>query len=169
MLNKVVFHIARSLHHDLGLASLRFNFRGVGRSDGRYDEGRGEVDDVLAAWREARRRVPQGPLVGAGFSFGAAMSLQASLRSNLPDALALAGIPFRMFTPPSAVPRPLPLAAVHGGADEFTPPTTVARYLDRWPGRHAFHEVAGADHFLTGHVEEAVSFLGRTLEGWGFP
>lgn len=169
MLNKVVFHMARGLHHDLVLASLRFNFRGVGRSDGRYEEGRGEVEDVLAAWREARRRVPHGPLVGAGFSFGAAMSLLAAARSDLPDALALVGIPLRMFSPPSGVPRPVPLAAVHGEEDQFTPPGSVARYLDQWPGKHAFHVVPGADHFLEGHIPEAVSFLARTLAGWGIP
>jgi alpha/beta superfamily hydrolase len=169
MLNKVVFHLARGLHHDLGLASLRFNFRGVGRSEGAYEEGRGEVEDVLAAWREARRRVGDGPLVGAGFSFGAAMSLLAAARSDLPDVLALAGIPLRIFTPPATLSRPLPLAAVHGELDQFTPPGTVERYLERWPGRHALHVVEGADHFLEGRMDEAVSFLSRTLRGWGYP
>ncbi len=110
MMNKVVFHTARVLNHDLDLAALRFNFRGVGKSAGRYDEGRGEVDDVLAAWAEARRREPGSlPLVAAGFSFGSGMTLAATARpaeagAPQPAVLVLIGLPVRLFSPPNASP-----------------------------------------------------------------
>lgn len=170
MLNKVVFHVARTLNHDLDLASLRFNFRGVGKSPGRYDEGRGEVDDVLAAWREAARRVPGRPLLGAGFSFGAAMTLFAAGRSGtdgvpVPLGLAVLGLPIRLFTPPDTS-HPIPLAAGHGELDQYTPPEAVRRYLQRWPGPTAFRVFPGADHFLEGSLPEATAFLSGSIGEW---
>jgi alpha/beta superfamily hydrolase len=170
MLNKVVFHTARVLNHDLDFASLRFNFRGVGASAGQYDEGRGEVDDLLAAWAEAERRVPGGSVVAAGFSFGAAMTLRATARraedkAPLPAALALIGLPTLSFRPP-AVLASVPVAAVHGEHDQFTPPEEVGRYLEQWPGPTAFHMVRGADHFLGDGLPEALGFLSRSLKGW---
>lgn len=169
MMNKVVFHTARVLNHDLDLAALRFNFRGVGRSAGRYDEGRGEVDDVLAAWSEARRRVPQElPLVAAGFSFGSGMTLAAAARPGVPPpaALVLIGLPVRLFTPPERFPSSIPVVAVHGEEDQYTPPEAVGEYLEGWPGPHAFHVVTGADHFLEDHLPEATAFVSRTLREW---
>jgi alpha/beta superfamily hydrolase len=169
MMNKVVFHTARVLNHDLDLAALRFNFRGVGKSAGRYDEGRGEVDDVLAAWSEARRRAPEElPLVAAGFSFGSGMTLAAVARPGapVPAALVLIGLPIRLFTPPTHIPSSLPLVAVHGEEDQFTPPEAVGAYLEGWPGPHAFHVVGGADHFLEDHLPEATAFVSRSLREW---
>lgn len=171
MLNKVVFHVARTLNHDLDVASLRFNFRGVGESQGRHDEGRGEVDDVLAAWREAVRRVPQRPLLAGGFSFGAGMTLLAAARDGedgtpLPAGLALLGVPIRLFAPPEPFPRPIPVAAGHGERDRYTPPEAVRRYLETWPGPAAFEVFPGADHFLEGSLVEAVGFLSRHAKQW---
>ena len=172
MMNKVVFHTARVLNHDLDLAALRFNFRGVGKSAGRYDEGRGEVDDVLAAWAEARRREPGSlPLVAAGFSFGSGMTLAATARpaeagAPQPAVLVLIGLPVRLFSPPERIPASIPVAAVHGELDQYTPPEAVGEYLEGWPGPHAFHVIPGADHFLEGHLPEATTFLSRSLKEW---
>lgn len=164
MMNKVVFHTARVLNHDLNLASLRFNFRGTGRSEGTHDQGRGEIEDLAAAWEEARRRIPGVPRIAAGFSFGAAMTLLAAARAkeageDLPAALALVGIPLRLFEFPRPFPAPLPLAAVHGERDQFTPPEKVREYLETWPGPAAFQVFPEADHFLEGHLVEATAFL----------
>jgi alpha/beta superfamily hydrolase len=171
MMNKVVFHTTRVLHHDLDLASLRFNFRGTGASAGVYDRGRGEPDDVRAAWREARRRIQAGALVAAGFSFGAAMTLHAVLRAaadeeSLPDALAVLGLPVDRFPLPSPFPVPVPIAAVHGEQDIFTPPEGVGKFLESWPGPNAFRVEPGADHFLEGSLVSAIRFLSRTLSTW---
>jgi len=171
MLNKVVFHTARTLNHDLDLASLRFNFRGVGESQGRHDEGRGEVDDALAAWREAARRVPGRPLVGAGFSFGAAMTLFAAARAGagdvpVPRGLAVLGLPIRLMAPPTPFPLAIPIAAGHGERDQYTPPEAVRRYLATWPGPAAFEVFPGADHFLEGHLVEATGFLSKNAKSW---
>jgi len=169
MLNKVVFHTARVLNHDLGLETLRFNFRGVGSSEGVYDEGRGEMEDLLAAWTEARARRPEGPFIAAGFSFGAAMTLGLAAREDAAraDALALIGLPFRLFPPPASPPR-IPLVAVHGAEDQYTPPERVAAFLRTWPERWAFHVLPGADHFLEGRLPEATGFLSDRLREWLF-
>src|SRR3546814_9504400 len=68
--NKVVYTLA-SCAQKAGLYALRFNFRGVGRSEGLHDEGRGETEDTVFLANWLRERVPQGPLVLMGFSFGA--------------------------------------------------------------------------------------------------
>jgi alpha/beta superfamily hydrolase len=73
---KVVFRVAKALQTE-NVAALRFNFRGVGRSEGIHDEGRGEQDDVRAALDELARRFPGLPLLTAGFSFGSVMALRA--------------------------------------------------------------------------------------------
>jgi alpha/beta superfamily hydrolase len=163
LLNKVVFHVSRTLHAELGLGSLRFNFRGVGASEGSYDEGRGEVEDARAAWTEARRRVPQGPLLAAGFSFGAAMTLRAAAGGDPPAALVLLGIPVRSFPPPAPFPHRLPVAVAHGERDEYTPPDVVAAYLSRWPGTVRFLVVPRADHFFTDRLPGTLAFLTRAL------
>ena len=73
MHTKVVHRTAKLLSDRFHLATLRFNFRGVGASEGIYDDGRGETDDLVAAVRFVREKQPSGPLVLAGFSFGSAL------------------------------------------------------------------------------------------------
>lgn len=168
MHNKVVFHTARMLNHELRFATLRFNFRSVGESRGAYDGGRGEREDVIAAWNEARRRIAEGPAVAAGFSFGAAMSLLAALepRAPRPDAFALLGVPLRLFPPPEPYPAAIPAAAVHGGEDEYTPAARVRALLASWPAPTAFHVVPGTDHFFAGRLPDATGFLTAALGAW---
>lgn len=74
--NKVVQTLARACVM-AGWTAVRFNFRGVGRSEGVYDEGRGELDDLLAVVAE---QAPEGPLCLAGFSFGAFVTSHAAAR-----------------------------------------------------------------------------------------
>ena len=81
MQNKVVTTVARSAHA-CGAASIRFNFRGVGASVGTHDDGRGEVDDALAAVAAGRQRWPEAALWLAGFSFGGVVALRASVRAE---------------------------------------------------------------------------------------
>ena len=76
---KVLFRAAKALQAH-GVAVLRFNFRGVGRSEGTHDEGRGEQDDVRAALDEMARRFPGLPIVLGGFSFGSTMAAARRLR-----------------------------------------------------------------------------------------
>jgi alpha/beta superfamily hydrolase len=75
--NKVVTTLAKA-YTDAGIAAVRFNFRGIGATEGVHDEGRGEADDLLRVAAHARELVREGPLHLAGFSFGGAVATRAS-------------------------------------------------------------------------------------------
>jgi len=77
MTNKVVTTLARTAHA-LGVPGIRFNYRGVGASAGSFDDGRGEIEDALAAVAFGRQRWPDAQLWLAGFSFGGVVALRAS-------------------------------------------------------------------------------------------
>lgn len=89
MQNKVAHTLARGFIGN-GFAALRFNFRGVGTSDGTFDDGKGEVDDVLAAVDWIGGRFPGLPLWLAGFSFGAAMAVRAAVVSEPAGLISIA-------------------------------------------------------------------------------
>lgn len=147
MAHKVPMAIARELVR-LGCATLRFNFRGVGQSEGAYDRGVGEVEDALAAAAWLRDRHPGLPLSLAGFSFGAAVVTVAAARLEPPPAkLILAGTsPNRIVVPPVTVPTLL----VHGEQDEIV---SLADVLD-WarPQTLPLSVIPGAGHFFHGQL-----------------
>ena len=88
--NKVAYTLARASEQQ-GLASVRFNFRGVGDSEGLHDGGAGELDDALAAIAHARELFGPGePLLVAGFSFGGWISLHAAARSDAEQLITVA-------------------------------------------------------------------------------
>jgi len=87
--NKVVYGIDKALVKK-GALSIRFNFRGVGGSEGEYDHGKGEVDDLLAVITRVRQAYPDLPLWLAGFSFGAYIAYQAHLIINTTQLLLVA-------------------------------------------------------------------------------
>src|SRR5215813_2409292 len=91
MHNKVVFHTMKALH-SFGFPVLRFNFRGTGRSQEKYDGGRGEADDVRSSldWLDREFHLP---LIFAGFSFGAAVGLQPACQDSRVKAVIALGLP----------------------------------------------------------------------------
>lgn len=145
--NKVVQTLARAFVQ-LGLRCVRFNFRGIGRSQGAWDEGRGEVDDALAAvaaWRDAGL-----PLVLAGFSFGGYVA--ASAASRLPDAsrpsrVVLVAPATVNFATPAV---PADTLVVHGELDDVVP---LQATLD-WarPQSLPIVVVPGGGHFFHGQL-----------------
>ena len=123
--NKVVQTLARACVA-CGYTAVRFNFRGVGASAGTHDEGRGELQDLLAVVEQA---APEGPLVLAGFSFGAfvtAHALQALWPQGRVERVVLVGTAASRFTvapvPPEAHLRTL---VVHGEQDDTVPLAAV--------------------------------------------
>lgn len=144
--NKVAHTLARALV-ELGYVALRPNFRGVGASEGRYDEGRGEVADLAAVLAQARNEHGDAPAVLAGFSFGAAM--QAKLAQHLrdegrpPARMVLVGIAVNHFDAPAV---PADTLLIHGERDETVP---LGAVLD-WARRHDLPVIVvpGADHFF---------------------
>lgn len=111
--NKVVQTLAKAFLA-LGFAALRFNFRGVGRSEGVFDNGRGEVDDLIAVARHAGTRFGAPELALAGFSFGAYAAAQAA-RDLHPAKLVLVAPAVNMYPVPAVPPGTL---VVHGEQDD---------------------------------------------------
>lgn len=142
------------------LATLRFNFRGVGASTGKHDDGRGEQDDVHAALDELRRRLPAGsPVALAGYSFGAAVA--AAVAAHTPLAgLALIAPPARIMPPrPATVSGPFLI--VVGAEDQYCPAASWQAIREALPAV-TLTVIDGADHFFFG----ALDALGGAIEGW---
>ena len=122
MSNKVTYTLASSAQQ-AGYYALRFNFRGVGRSAGQHDEGRGEVDDTVfvAEWLRQRvqEQLPEAPLLLAGFSFGAWVSVAAAARLKPSTQVSIAP-PFAKYAGDAPQPPrpPCPWLVVHGRDDE---------------------------------------------------
>jgi hypothetical protein len=150
---KVVFRAARALQH-AGLAALRFNFRGVGRSEGVHDDGRGEQDDVRAALDEVGRRFPGLPLVLGGFSFGSSMALRVGCGDGRVRALFALGFPLSMVPDTSFLAgcRP-PRLFVQGERDQFGSGAAVGALVDSLPQPRTLVIVPGSDHFFAGHLD----------------
>lgn len=155
--NKVVYRAARSLAK-AGFATLRFNFRGVGLSEGSYDALRGEVDDFRAALDEAERHAGL-PLVAGGFSFGAAAALRAIAGDRRVEAAIALGLPLATESG-VGTPRPsVPTLYAVGENDTYGPPDRLARFVG---GAGEIVVIPGTDHFFEG----ALDALGEALDGF---
>lgn len=148
MQNKVVHTVARA-YSDLGLRTVRFNFRGVGSSDGAFDHGAGETADVMAVIDWLARARPRDSLFLAGFSFGAYVALRAAAQRRPAHLLSIAP-PVHMYDF-AALPHPqCPWWVIQGEADEVVDAQAVTAWaatldpapqLVRLPGvSHFFHQ-----------------------------
>lgn len=153
MLNKVVHTVARAML-DLGFPTLRFNFRGVGASDGRYAEGIGEAEDVLAVSHWLRERYADAGLILAGFSFGAMVACRAALTLRPAQLITIA--------PPVARTRRLlegrrpdvPWLIIQGDADGVVPSHEVTEWAQSLQPPPALALLPGVDHFFHGRLTE---------------
>jgi hypothetical protein len=165
MQNKVAHTLARSFIKQ-GFIALRFNFRGVNESDGGFDEGRGELEDVFAAMDFLSNRYPDLPLWVSGFSFGAAMAVHAAAERRPAGLVSIAPAVSR-FT--RTLPRQpdCPWLILQGDQDELVDvDETIAwvNELDPGPELQIFE---GTEHFFHGKLillREAVGeFIGRHM------
>jgi alpha/beta superfamily hydrolase len=145
--NKVVATLARAAN-EAGWVSVRPNFRGVGMSDGSFDAGVGEADDLLAVARFVEASYPGLPWVLAGFSFGA--FVQHRLRGQLPAARLILVAP--AVTMYEFDPVPMDTAVIYGDADEVIPPAAIRQWAERQG--LAVKEIPGAGHFFHGKLKE---------------
>jgi len=121
--NKIVTTLARATF-DSGAATYRFNFRGIGKSEGVHDDGRGETDDLLTVISHARLTYPRIPLWLAGFSFGGAVALAASELTDVNEMILVAPAFERMSHWHNVVSGGKPPAntmLIHGEKDETVP------------------------------------------------
>jgi len=150
---KVVFRAAKALQQN-GVAALRFNFRGVGRSQGEHDHGIGEQDDAAAALGELERRFPGLPLVLGGFSFGAATALHLVARDRRPKAVFALGFPRSLMPESAAIAQiRIPRLFVQGERDEFASGAELRELVASLPGEPRLEVIPGADHFFTGQLD----------------
>ncbi|WP_324710532.1 alpha/beta hydrolase [Pseudomonas citronellolis] len=160
MQNKVVATLQR-IARDAGYATLRFNFRGVGQSAGSYAEGRGEIDDALAAARWLGERHPGLPLTLMGFSFGSCVAGNAAAR------LEGQGVALRhlfMLAPPVErfaveLPRQCPITVVQPEDDEVVTPARVYAWSESLALPHELLRVPGCSHFFHGKLIELKDLL----------
>jgi alpha/beta superfamily hydrolase len=150
---KVVFRAAKALQ-SAGLAALRFNFRGVGRSEGAYDHGAGEQEDARAALFELQDRFPALPLVLGGFSFGSGVALRVAARDRRVRAVLAVGYPIalepdRAHLEAITVPR----LFVQGEQDPFGPGESLRVMAEALPPPREVVVIPGADHFFDGHLD----------------
>ncbi len=161
MHNKVVFQAAKALD-SLGIAVLRFNFRGAGLSEGVHDRGNGEVDDVRAALAFMGTEFAGTPLLVAGFSFGCWVGLRAGCEDGRVEKLIGIGAPVNSSDFSYLLNCAKPKLFVHGANDEFGDVEKVRQMVDSLPGENELAVVDRVDHFFTGRVEE----LGKAITEW---
>jgi alpha/beta superfamily hydrolase len=153
MHTKVVFRVAQALG-DLGFPALRFNFRGVGRSTGAYDEGNGEREDVRAALDELARRFPGIPICLAGFSFGTWVGLPIGCAASRVRQLIGVGVPTSLLATDELAGCDKPKLIAQGGEDQYGPQSSLLPWYDALPEPKSLAIVPGADHFFTGREQE---------------
>ena len=160
--NPVVFHADRELNAR-GATTLRFNFRGVGESDGSHDAGRGELEDFAAAASWTRGLAPAAPLVLVGYSFGAWCAVRLAERDRGIHAVAALGLPLDVYPFTEVTRLGRPIVVVQGAEDELGSPERVRDLLEqaRPPGR--LHVIDGASHRFTGLAREAAGRLGEAF------
>jgi alpha/beta superfamily hydrolase len=166
MHNKVVYQVARTLDH-LGIPSLRFNFRGVGTSEGKHDKGRGELGDVRAALDFLAGEFPGVPLLVAGFSFGCWVGLRVGCEDSRVIELAGLGAPVAdsNFSYLKACAKPK--LFIQGENDQYGSPAALEALVKSIP-EAARREtriavVPAADHFFAGHLDEVDTALASWL------
>jgi alpha/beta superfamily hydrolase len=150
MLNKVVHTLARAMN-DLGVPALRFNFRGVGASEGEYAEGVGEIDDVEAVARYATQRWPAAKLWLAGFSFGAVVSARAAARIAPARLISIAPAVNILGRELRATPT-MPWLIVQGDADEVVPADDVISWVETLDPRPDLEVLPDVGHFFHGQL-----------------
>ncbi len=160
MHNAVVIALAKALKEagdDVG--TIRFNFRGVERSSGRYTAGEGEKLDVIAAVDGLRNQMPNAAVSVVGYSFGSWVGLRAAWAHPEVERVALIAPAVRIFRYAEKLEcrRPMPTEVVVGDHDDFVD-VPSARKLARYLGAQ-LHVIKGADHFFVGFR----TFVARTL------
>ncbi|MDX8392861.1 MAG: alpha/beta fold hydrolase [Mariprofundaceae bacterium] len=157
MQNKVVYWMARAFEN-ADCAVLRFNFRGVGQSDGVWDNGKGEADDATAALNWLHAQHLHAPLWLAGFSFGCFAGLQAAHRDARVERMFAVAPAVNLWDFSFMREEKRPLTVVAGTADEIVPYVAVSAASKLLSGAH-LHTIKDAGHFFPSHRQAMVEAL----------
>jgi uncharacterized protein len=161
MHNKVVYQAAKSLDA-LGLPVLRFNFRGAGLSEGTYDRGKGEREDVRAALDFLAREFPDVALLVAGFSFGCWVGLGVGCGDARVTELVALGAPVNKSDFSYLHKCAKPKLFVQGAKDEHGDVRMLRALVASLPGERHLQVVPDADHFFVGKLDQ----VDRAITDW---
>jgi len=159
--NNVVLAVCHALSQ-VAIASLRFNFRGVGGSQGAHDSGIGEQDDVAAALQfMTSAEGVDGERVGlCGYSFGAVVAIEAAAKTGQVKALALVSPILSPGSPLETYEKPKLL--MWGSEDLALPADDLDALMEKLPDPKLYEVVSGADHFWWGREDR----IGRAAAGF---
>ncbi len=172
MNNKVV-HAMHEAFGSHGFSVLRINFRGVGRSQGAFDNGSGELSDAASALDWLQSLNPNGARCWiGGFSFGAWIAMQVLMRRPEVEGFIAVSPPANMFDFTFLAPCPSSGLVLHGARDELVPEPAVAKFAAKLASQRQisveYRVIAEADHFFNDHIEvftdHVEDYLGRRLE-----
>lgn len=164
MHNKVVVMTGRSLR-ELGVTTVRFNFRGVGESEGRFDSGEGETDDLRTVTDWVRAQRPHDRLWLAGFSFGAYVSLRATAALQ-PDGLISIAPPAGRWAFDRIEPPRCPWLLVQGDADEIVDPQAVYDWVDSLAHQPELVRMYETGHFFHRKLMDLRGAIKNGVKTW---
>ena len=167
MHNNVVLGLTERLTKD-GFAVLRFNFRGVGASEGAFDWGGGETDDADAALETlSLRDEVDGSRIGiAGYSFGAAVAIQSATDSTMAHAVAAIACPAPQFRAFSGMELLQPKLFILGDHDHNFPADQFRFLCRRFADPRQSEVISGADHFFRGHEPTLSEMTSQFFTQW---
>ena len=164
MHNKVVYQAAKTLDA-LGLAVLRFNFRGTGKSEGKHDRGEGERGDVRAALDFLATEFPNIPLLAAGFSFGCWVGLRAGCEDARVRLLIGLGPPVNSADFSYLARCEKPKLFVLGANDIYGAPDKLKSVVSTAAGENKIVIVEDADHFFVGELDQVDAAIASWMSG----
>lgn len=168
MNNKVVYNLFNAFTQ-LGFSALRFNFRGVGRSQGRFDNGIGELADAAAAldWVQSHNADAAGCWI-AGFSFGAWIGMQLLMRRPEIEGFISVAPPANLYDFTFLAPCPTSGLIVHGDNDELVPLDSVKTLGTKLSSQRDITvkhvTISGANHFFQNKLEEMTSAVSEYVD-----
>lgn len=148
--NKVVHTVGRAWR-ELGIPSVRFNFRGVGHSAGEYGDGIGETDDLLAVYDWVKQQWPDVEILLAGFSFGSFVAYRGSSLRPVRHLVTLAP-PVHHYPYTDTAEPSCPWMVIQGEADEVVPPQEVYDWLETLQTQPRVERLPDVGHFFHGHL-----------------
>lgn len=160
--NKVVTTLMRT-YRDLGIHVLRFNFRGVGKSEGQFDNAVGELDDLLAVIAWAKSSLPHCPILLAGFSFGSSIAARASYSVVGLVHLTLVAPPVERYDYDRDGAFTAPLCVIQGDKDELVIASGVCDWAAALKSPAVLIRYSEAGHFFHGLLSNLKSDLTETL------
>ena len=165
MHNKVVTMAARALRES-GVTTLRFNFRGVGHSEGEFDDGEGELDDLRAVVAWAREQHPDMALWLAGFSFGAWVSLRGATELQARALVSIAPPVGRSWDFDTIDIPDIPWLVIQGEEDEVVDAEAVFAWLDALPRTPEVVRMPDTSHFFHRKLMDLRGAVKNGVRGW---